>query len=212
MATPYDSVVEFENTIAEYAGAKYGIAVDCCSHAIFLSALHNRIVNSINIVTVPKQTYVSVPMQLRHAGLTLNFINLQWQGYYEIRPTGWEHRTASNIIDSACRFTSDMYIPNTLYCLSFQFHKTLSTVRGGMILTDDEEAVKWIRPRIHDGRDMNIKYEQDNITCLGYHMHMTPEAAILGLERFNNITHKDVCGYEYYHDVSYVNNLNYGEK
>ena len=38
-------------------------------------------------------------------------------------------------------------------------------------------------------------------------MHMTPEAAILGLERFNNVTHKDVCGYEYYHDVSYVNNL-----
>ena len=52
MATPYDSVVEFENTIAEYAGAKYGIAVDCCSHAIFLSALHNRIVNSIKNTNV----------------------------------------------------------------------------------------------------------------------------------------------------------------
>tara|TARA_B000000460_G_C21517086_1_gene393956 strand:+ start:540 stop:1151 length:612 start_codon:yes stop_codon:yes gene_type:complete len=202
MATPYDSVVEFENTIAEYAGAKYGIAVDCCSHAIFLSALYNRIVKGIDRVVVPKQTYISVPMQLRHAGFTIDFIDQQWQGRYCILPT--------NIVDSACRFTSGMYIPETLYCLSFQFHKTLSTVRGGMILTDNEEEVKWIRPRVHDGRDMNIKYEQDDITCLGYHMHMTPESAKLGLEKFNSIIqlhNKDVCGYEYYHDISYVNNL-----
>ena len=37
---PFEYVHEFERQVAEYAGAPYGIATDCCSHAIFLSAMY----------------------------------------------------------------------------------------------------------------------------------------------------------------------------
>ena len=34
---PWDLVDLFEKNVALYAGSKYGIAVDCCTNAIFLS-------------------------------------------------------------------------------------------------------------------------------------------------------------------------------
>ena len=34
---PWDVVNLFEKEISEFSGSKYGVSVDCCSHAIFLS-------------------------------------------------------------------------------------------------------------------------------------------------------------------------------
>ena len=34
---PREVVDIFEKKVAKFAGAKYGIAVDCCSHGLFLS-------------------------------------------------------------------------------------------------------------------------------------------------------------------------------
>ena len=33
---PRDVVEIFENKVAHFAGARYGVAVDCCSHGVFL--------------------------------------------------------------------------------------------------------------------------------------------------------------------------------
>jgi len=70
---PFDKVHEFERVVADYSGAPYSIATDCCSHAIFLSAIYYKQKHGACTVTMPKNTYVSAPMQMIHAGFDVEF-------------------------------------------------------------------------------------------------------------------------------------------
>ena len=198
MANPFDTVHEFERVVADYSGAPYSIATDCCSHAIFLSAIYYKQKHGTCTVTMPKNTYVSAPIQMIHAGFDVEFTDKEWSGVYPIEPT--------NIIDGAPRFTYNMYMKGTYHCLSFQFKKILSTGRGGMILTDDEEFYEWAQRAVHDGRDMSIPYEEDTVTMLGYHMFMTPEAAQIGLDKMRTMPriNNDVATNNTYPDISYI--------
>ena len=56
------------------------------------------------------------------------------------------------IVDSATRFTKNMYINKTLTCLSFHHRKHLPIGRGGMILTDSKKLM-WLKAR-YDGRNL----------------------------------------------------------
>jgi len=199
MANPFELVHEFERQVAKYTGSPFATATDSCSHAIFLSSIYCK--KNHNEVTIPKNTYISIPMQLIHAGYKLNFVDKDWKGYYYIEPTP--------IIDAAPRFTENMYIPGTYTCVSFQFHKILSTNRGGMILTDDEDFYKWSQSAVHDGRNMGVPYNVDNISILGYHMFMPPETAETGLAKLQILPkyNEDVAGSYTYHDISYIGNF-----
>ena len=53
----FDSVKQFENVVADFFGAPYGVAVDCCTHGLELCL---RYTNADNI-TIPARTYISVP-------------------------------------------------------------------------------------------------------------------------------------------------------
>ena len=57
MNKEYESVDKFEKTIADFFGAPYAVATDCCTNALELSI---RITDYANI-KVPVHTYVSVP-------------------------------------------------------------------------------------------------------------------------------------------------------
>jgi len=201
MLNPFDTVHKFERVVADYANAPYGIATDCCSHAIFLSAIYYKKKHGTCTVEMPKNTYVSAPMQMIHAGFDVDFVDKEWKGVYPIEPT--------NIVDGAPRFTKDMYIKGTYHCLSFQFKKILSTIKGGMILTDDKDFYDWAQLAVHDGRDMSVPYEEDRVQVLGYHMFMTPETAEMGLENFikNKVVNEDVAGSYTYPDISYIKDL-----
>ena len=201
MVNPFDTVHKFERVVADYANAPYSIATDCCSHAIFLSAIYYKKKHGTCTVEMRKNTYVSAPMQMIHAGIDVNFVDKEWKGVYPIEPT--------NIVDGAPRFTKDMYIPGTYHCLSFQFKKILSTIKGGMILTDDKDFYDWAQLAVHDGRDMSVPYEEDKMKVLGYHMFMTPETAELGLHNFikNKVYNEDVAGSYTYPDISYIKEL-----
>tara|TARA_B100000945_G_C20224260_1_gene522062 strand:- start:141 stop:755 length:615 start_codon:yes stop_codon:yes gene_type:complete len=201
MNNPFDTVTEFENEICKYVNSPYAISTDSCSHAIFMCGKYINLKHDIDTVILPKHTYISVPMQFIHAGYKVKFADIKWSGIYTIEPT--------NIIDAACRLTQNMYISGSFMCISFQFQKILSTIRGGMILTDNKEFANWAKDVSHDGRDMNTSYNKDNIKLLGYHFFMTPETASLGLEKFKNMPDQndDCADYTHYHDISYVNNL-----
>ena len=47
---------EFEKTIAEYYGAPYGVAVDCCTHALELCLR----LKDYPYATLPYRTYISI--------------------------------------------------------------------------------------------------------------------------------------------------------
>ena len=190
---PWDIVDIFEKSIAEYAGSKYAVALDNCTDAIFLCL---KYLDAKGIVDVPAKTYVSVPQTIIHAGCTPHFVNIDWTGIYQLTPFP--------IIDGATRFEKGMYIPGYFQCISFHIKKILNIGKGGMILTDDENAYKWFKMAIYEGRDIKIPYDQDPISMIGWNMYMPPEQAARGLEIFWTIPEKnDDCGGSWkYHDIS----------
>lgn len=177
---PYAKIVnEFEETIAAYAGAKYGIAVSSCTNALFLCC---KFLN-VDGVYIPKFTYPGVACSIIHAGGSIKFTDEQWKGRYELEPYG--------IWDSALRFKRGMYIPGSFYCLTFHIKKHIPIGRGGMILCDDEQATEWFRRARFDGRQ-DIPLKDDTITMLGWNMYMTKEQATRGLMLFEIIKNKNL--------------------
>lgn len=170
---PYDIVAAFENQVAEFGGSKFGVAVESGTAAIFLSLQYAvRVQGYRGEVKIPARTYPSVACAIIQAGLKVKFYDVPWYGVYELEPTG--------IIDSALRFKKGMYIPGSLYCLSFHAKKHLPIGRGGMILTDDPKAVEWLKRARFDGRPPK-PLDQGEITMLGWNMYLTPEQAARGL-------------------------------
>jgi len=165
---PFQVVRMFEEEVAEYTGAPFAIAVDSCTNAIFLTCKYLKVKD----VTIPKKTYLSVPQSIQHAGGKVMFEDKEWSGIYQLNP--------HPIYDAAKRFTSDMYIKGSFMCLSFHIKKLLPIGKGGMILTDNKEAVDWFRKARYEGRSEK-NYMQDNITFAGWNMYMSPEQAARGL-------------------------------
>ena len=174
-SNPFKVVDTFEKTVASFYGAKYGIATDCCTHAIELCLRHEGFTE----VTVPEHTYVSIPLTCMKLGLNWKFEKKNWEEFYYIGGT--------NIIDGAVLWRKDSYVPGTYLCLSFQYRKHLSLGRGGMILTDDEYAAEQLRMMTYDGRKKYVPWGDQNITTMGYHYYMTPETAKRGLDLFYEV-------------------------
>ena len=168
-------VHDFESLVSNWFGAKYGIAVDSCTHGIELCL---RYVGAVEI-EVPKRTYLSVPMLANKMNLDLRWKDEDWREYYEIGNTG--------VYDAAVLWRKNSYIPNTFMCLSFQFQKHLSLGRGGMILTDDLVVKNELKKMSYDGRLPDVPWREQNIDTMGYHYYMTPETAQKGLDKFEEV-------------------------
>lgn len=166
---PMEVVDLFENKVSNFAGSKYAVAVDCCSHGLFLSL---KYLKAHGIITIPSRTYISVPFQIIHAGCEVKFENLKWSGVYQLKPYP--------IFDGAVRWTKGMY-NGGLHVLSFQIKKHLPIGRGGMILTDDYSSYTWLKKACHDGRNSKVPHVQDSVQSLGWHYYMTPEDAARGI-------------------------------
>jgi dTDP-4-amino-4,6-dideoxygalactose transaminase len=54
-----------------------------------------------------------------------------------------------------------------------------------MILTDNEDAVRWLKRARYEGRGP-VKYHEDNISICGWNMYMSPEQATRGLMLMQN--------------------------
>lgn len=177
----YSVVADFEKMIAEWSGSKYAVAVESCTSAIFLSLLYRRIQGET--ITIPKFTYPSVANMIIHAGGSVAFSDRDWKGVYELDPVG--------VIDGALRFRKGMY-KGGLHCLSFHSKKLLPIGRGGMILTDDEYAYKWLKKMRFDGRQEGVPLNEDELELVGWNMYMTPEQAARGMMLFELIKNTDV--------------------
>ena len=182
---PREVVDIFEKKVAKFAGAKYGIAVDCCSHGLFLSLKWYKDVMKMitEHIHIPRYTYCSVPMQIIHAGFKPVFEDVTWSGMYQLRPF--------DIWDGAVRWTQGMY-KSGFHIVSFQLKKRIPIGRGGMILTNDKKAADWFRKMTYDGRDLTISYMDDDFEYCGYHYYMTPEDAARGILLMDQIPKKNL--------------------
>jgi len=175
---PRDIVDMFEKKVAAFAGSKYAVTVDCCSHGMFLSMKYLQQKGELDVstvITVPKMTYVSAPMQVIHAGNIVAFEDLEWSGVYQLKPT--------RVWDGAVRWTKGMYVGgDAIQVVSFQIKKRIPIGKGGMILTDSEDAYNWFKMASYDGRDLTTAYTAENhVKMVGYHFYMTPEDAARGI-------------------------------
>jgi len=167
----FNSVQIFEEKIADFYGSPYAVAVDCCTHGIELCLRHTNTLH----YSVPKRTYISIPMLANKLQITFSWQDLNWQYYYFLGNT--------NIIDAAVNWKANSYIKNTFMCLSFQFQKHLSLGRGGMILTDSQDSYETLKKMSYDGRLPNTPWREQNINTMGYHYYMTPETANMGIQK-----------------------------
>lgn len=178
---PYKIVSDFEEAVADYAGSDYAVAVESCTAAIFLSLMYENIKGKT--ISIPKYTYPGVPCSIIHAGGKVRFTNEEWEGVYKLE--------GSNVIDGALRFRRKMY-QGGMHCLSFHIKKLIPIGRGGMILTDNLNAVKWLRKARFDGRSP-VPLQKDNFTMLGWNMYMSPNDAARGMQLLQALGDKEPC-------------------
>jgi dTDP-4-amino-4,6-dideoxygalactose transaminase len=167
----FSSVERFENEIAEFFGSRYAVAVDSCTHGIEISLNHIKATK----VTIPVRTYLSIPFMIMRMGLKWHWDENHWQDYYQFGD--------APVFDAAVLWRENSYISGTFMSLSFQYQKHLSLGRGGMVLVDDKHAYNSLIKLSYDGRMRNIPWRDQNISSVGYHYYMTPEIAMLGLEK-----------------------------
>lgn len=179
---PYTIIDDLECRISEWAGAKYGVAVESCTMAILLSL--NYVGVKGKVIDLPKFTYPGVACSIIHAGGKINFTNEKWNGIYELKPVG--------VIDGALRFRKDMYEKGKLHCLSFHLRKRLNLGRGGMILTDDKDAYEWLKLARFDGRQPIPLQEQKEFNVLGYNAYMQPQDGARAIQIFELLRNKDL--------------------
>jgi dTDP-4-amino-4,6-dideoxygalactose transaminase len=185
----YKITEEFEKSLADYTGAPYVVTLDNMSNAIFLALYYEKnIVKNIKTesVGIPSRTYPSVPCEIIHAGLKVNFKTVEGntiKGAYNL--------TNSNVWDSALRFTADMYIPGSHMCISFTGpYKHFKLSKGGAILTDNLEAYHWFKRARYSGR-RECSYHDDYFDMLGWNFYMMPELAARGLLLMNQFYNLD---------------------
>lgn len=200
MSNPYQIVRDFERAVCEYTGAPYCVTVNSCTMAILLAVKwqmrHYELVRDRAIaVTIPRRTYVSVPMSIKHAGAAVAFSNEVWHGQYRLEPLP--------VYDSARRFTSVMYIPGAMQCVSFHASKILGDTQGGAILHDDIQADAWLRRMRFDGRTECVEPRHDHFQEIGYHCYMSADVAARLLLKLHSIPkHNEDLPNDPYPDLS----------
>lgn len=170
----FDTITKFEKAIAEFFGAPYAVAVDCCTHGVELCLRYKEATH----ITVPKHTYISIPFLAEKLGIALIWKDEDWVDHYTV----WNNNEYQ-IIDAAVLWKPNSYIPGTFMNVSFQFRKHLSLGRGGVILCDNEEDAKELKKMSYDGRLPDVPWRDQDISTMGYHYYMTPEIAQNGLNK-----------------------------
>lgn len=196
--TRNEPVIKFEKTIAEFFGAPYGVAVDCCTNGLELCFRldQQQRGNKVVLAKVPLYTYVSIPNMLDKIDQPWKWEDNKWIGYYHL---------TDNIIDAAVYWKKGGYVPGTKMVLSFQRTKHLSTDRGGMILLDNEEDASLLRKMAYDGRARtDVAWWKQEIDVVGYHYYLSPSKAELGIKNFDAVKDAQVKekNWDYYRDIS----------
>lgn len=210
MSDPHKVTKDFEQALCDYTGAPYCVTTTSCTMALLLAVKwHLRNDPSVGFdsgwsqhgadpvrpsISIPKRTYVGVPMSIIHAGGRPTFRDEDWYGAYLLDPLP--------IWDSARRFRRGMYnspswsqlgnddapwLGGEMVCLSFHWSKVLGIQQGGAILHADKHADAWLRKARFDGRTEGLAAHQSVYDVIGYHAYLSPEVAAAGLMRLSII-------------------------
>lgn len=202
MSNPYDVVLQFEQALCEYTGAKYAVTTTSCTMALLIAVswFMNKLPKGMweypearPEIEIPKHTYVGVPMSIVNAGGKPIFREDKWEAGYQLSQLPvWDyarwftsdmfnHITASEVLKRRETYPRDF---SKMLCVSFHHSKTLGlAAHGGAILHDNDEADEWLRRARFDGRKEGVAPKDDTFPMIGFHAYMTPATAAEGLMR-----------------------------
>lgn len=189
MSNPHQPTRDFEALLCTYTGARYAVAVNSCTMALRLCFdwLHNT--KGPQTIAMPRRSYVSVPCQAVQAGHTIEWLDYQWTGWYQM----------GHIIDAAHYLERNMMQrhswPSPVYaCISLHAQKPLGIEQGGVILHDDPEADAFFRMARFDGRREGVPVAQDTFELpvrYRHHCYLNPSTSALGVQRLYALMHHD---------------------
>lgn len=176
----YRITEEFEQALSDYTGAPYVVTIDNACNALFLCLYYEKNIAKTlteDEIWIPSRTYPGVPPEIIRNGLKIKFhtpTEKTLKGPYFLHP--------SRTIDSALRFTHNMYQSGTFMCISMTGGlKTFKAgAKMGAILCDNKEAADWFKRSRFSGR-REMPYMEDNLDMLGYNYYLNPELATRGL-------------------------------
>lgn len=189
MQSPHNVTRAFEAALCEYTGAKYAVTTTSCTMAIQIALawwsnvpcddeVTADLAEAIRVgLSMPRMSYVGVPAAIYNADFDVRFRDEDWQGEYELRPLP--------VWDSARRFTSGMFRPGTMQCVSFHWSKILGLSQGGAILHDNDVADAWLRRARFDGRTDGVDPKHDQVQYPSWHAYLSPEVAAHGLMKLS---------------------------
>lgn len=177
-----EETVRFEEEFAKYVGAKYAVAVNSCTSALFLS-LKALGIGSGDEVIVPSFTFPATVSVIVHCGATPVFADIRKKDFcmdqksFEkvltkktkaVIPVHYggnrsEIKASVPIIEDSAHLIPKGGDSHNSFarCYSFYATKNMTTGEGGMITTSDEKVVGWLRKaRLHGlSRDAWKRYE-----------------------------------------------------
>jgi dTDP-4-amino-4,6-dideoxygalactose transaminase len=185
MSDPHAVTREFEAALCGYTGAKFAVTTTSCTQAILMALAWYRSVGKhiecgrleYEPLYMPKHSYVGVPASILSAGYKVEFVDEDWQGEYALNPLP--------VWDSARRFTSGMFRPGAMQCVSFHWSKILGLSQGGAILHDNSKADAWLRRARFDGRTEGVSPKDDQVQYPSWHAYLSPEVSAHGLMKLS---------------------------
>ena len=186
-----------EEEFKHYVGAKYAIAVDSCTNALFLALKYNQIGEG-DVVGIPSLTFASVANVILHAGAKIKWEDEIYVGFaYQLR-----NNRPFKVVDSAHQLEWGIYrdFSDTLMCFSFYPTKQICSAEGGMVCMNDHYVMEWLeKARWHGRKGGGFKY---TIHLPGWKFNMTDLQAVIARMQLRKL---DRMNRQRQHIVNYYN-------
>jgi len=184
----HDKVVtEFEETIANYVGAKYAVSFNSATSAIFL------------LLSQYKDLTIKVPSMI--PPVVLNAIITSGNKYEFYDDVNWVgdsyvlHKFDDyKVVDSAQKIEKNQFInecnPNDLMIFSFYPTKPIGSCDGGMIVSNDYNKIMLLKEMALNGMSFSENNWDRKIKFAGYKMYMNSIQCDIALNNFHKYDDK----------------------
>ena len=181
-------VIEFENTIADYVGAKYACGVSSATNAIYLAMNYH---SDKYTVTIPSIIPPVVANAILTSGNKLKFKDdIDWIGDSYIL----HHFNNYKIIDSAQKLEKNQFKKeandNDLMIFSFYPTKPVGSIDGGMVVSNDKEKIDWFRKATLNGMGFANNNWERVIKFPGWKMYLNSIQAYVANKNFKKYSKK----------------------
>jgi len=180
-----DKIVEdFEQTIANFVGAKYAVSIHSATMAIFLSLLEQE----KTTVQIPCIIPPVVPNAILTSGHNISYSDdINWVGQSYILHEFDNYK----IIDSAQQLDKDQFKnqanDSDLMIFSFYPTKPVGSIDGGMIVSNDKAKIDRLRILSRYGTTFEDNSWERKIVLPGWKMYMNSVQAYVAMENFKKL-------------------------